>query len=343
MGSISSILKLKRAYRAFAVFTVAGVLATSAAAQTAPNVMKMGTATINDAQHEWMKVFAAAVEKASNGRIKPEIYPASQLGAIPRMIEGTQFGSIQAWIGPPEFLAGVDSRFELLSVPGVFKDVQHVSRTFQDPEFSAAFLALGANKGLKGLGMWLSGPMVFNTRNPVHKLADLEGLKIRVLASAMQTEPIRKLKGSPVPMTLGEVMPALQQGAIDGNITSTPVLTAMRFYSVAKYMYETHHQMVTSMAMVNKDWLEKLPPDLQKVVTETARKTSVDVNKWAIDFVTSQRAAWIKAGGEITQLADADRAQLTKLMAPIGAEVTAKKPEQKVMFELLLKAAKRTE
>ena len=70
----------------------------AAAAQTAPNVMKMGTATINDAQHEWMKVFAAAVEKASNGRIKPEVYPASQLGAIPRMIEGTQFGSIQAWI-----------------------------------------------------------------------------------------------------------------------------------------------------------------------------------------------------------------------------------------------------
>ena len=343
MGSISSVLKLKRACRAFAVFAVAGVLATSAAAQTAPIVMKMGTATINDAQHEWMKVFAASIEKASKGRIKPEVYPASQLGSIPRMIEGTQFGSIQVWVGPPEFLTGVDSQFELLSVPGVFKDVQHVSRTFQDPEFSAAFLALGANKGLKGLGMWLSGPMVVNTRNPVRNLADIAGLKIRVLASDMQTEPVRRLKATPVPMTLGEVMPALQQGALDGDLTSTPVLQAMRFYSVAKYLYETHHQMVTSIAMVNKAWFDKLPPDLQKVVTDTAKKTSVDVNKWAIDFCDTQRAAWIKAGGEIVEPTAADRAQLMKLMAPIGAEVVAKKPHQKAMFDLLMKAAKRTE
>jgi len=343
MESICSMLKLKRACRALAVFTVAGVLATSAAAQTAPLVMKMSTATINDAQHEWMKVYAAALEKATNGRIKPEVYPASQLGPIPAQVQGVQFGSIQVWVGPPEFLAGLDSRFELLSVPGVFKDVQHVSRTFQDPEFSTAFLALGANKNLKGLGMWLSGPMVINTRTPVRTLADLEGKKIRVLASAMQTEPMRKLKAAPVPMTLGEVMPAMQQGAIDGNLTSTPVLQAMRFYSVAKYMYETHHQMVTSMAFVNKPWFDKLPPDLQKAVTDTAIKTSVDVNKWAIDFVGTQRAAWIKAGGEIVEMAPADRAQLGKLMAPIAAEVTAKKPEQKEMFELLTKAVKRTQ
>jgi TRAP-type C4-dicarboxylate transport system substrate-binding protein len=70
-------------------------------------VMKLSTATINDTQHEWLRRFAAAVEKNSGGRIKGEIYPASQLGSIPRQIEGVQFGSIQAWIGPPEFLVGV--------------------------------------------------------------------------------------------------------------------------------------------------------------------------------------------------------------------------------------------
>src|SRR3989304_9186412 len=99
LGSICSIRK--RAYRALAVFAIAGALATSAAAQTAPNVMKLSTATINEIQHEWMKRFAATVEKASNGRIKPEIYPASQLGAIPRPIEGPQFGSTPARSGRP--------------------------------------------------------------------------------------------------------------------------------------------------------------------------------------------------------------------------------------------------
>ena len=59
--------------------------------------MKLSTATINDTQHEWLKRFAAVVEKDSGGRIKAEIYPASQLGTIPRQIEGVQFGSIQVW------------------------------------------------------------------------------------------------------------------------------------------------------------------------------------------------------------------------------------------------------
>src|SRR5512135_3398347 len=138
---------------------IAAALPLAAHAQGAPKVMKIGTATLNDAQHEWMKRFAAAVEKDSNGRIKVEVYPASQLGAIPRMIESTQFGAIQGWVGPPEFLSGVDMRYEVLSAPGLFKDMAHANRTIQDPEFNSTFLALGANKGLKGVGLFLSGPL----------------------------------------------------------------------------------------------------------------------------------------------------------------------------------------
>src|ERR1700733_9920927 len=94
----------------------------AAAAQPAAEkifVMKIATATLNDAQHEWMKRFAAAIEQKSGGRIKAELYPASQLGSIPRMIEGTQLGSIQMFIGPPEFFVGVDQRFELMSAAGL--------------------------------------------------------------------------------------------------------------------------------------------------------------------------------------------------------------------------------
>ena len=323
-----------------AAVALAAAFAAPAAAQ---NVMKMSTATINDAQHEWMKAVAAAVEKGSNGRIKAEIYPASQLGTIPRQIEGTQFGSIQAWFGPPEFLVGVDSRYEVLSVPGVFKDSLHFSRTFQDPEFSAAFLALGANRGLKGLGMQISGPLAINTRNPINKLADLEGLKIRVLASPMQNEQMRVLKATAVPMSLGEVLPALQQGAIDGVLASVPVLTALRFYGAAKHIYESDFSMAASIAVFSKAWFDKLPPDLQKLVADSVHNTSVEMNIWSLKFNETQHEAWIKAGGSFTKPSQAERAQMMKAMAPIGAQITSKKPEEKAMFELMMKAAKRAE
>ena len=334
---------MKTLFRLLAALAIALGFASPAAAQSAPLVMKIGTATINDSQHQWMKVFAALVEKNSNGRIKAELFPASQLGSIPRMIEGTQFGSIQAFVGPPEFFSGVDSRFEVLGAPGLFKDLAHVVRTLEDPEFSAAFLALGANKGLKGIGFTLSGPAVLITRTPVRKLADLEGMKIRVLSSVLQMEQMRRLKITPVPMTLGEVIPALQQGAIDGLMASTAVCTAMHCYDAAKYIFETNHAVVSVLAVVSKNWYDKLPPDLQKVVSDAGKTASKEVFQWAIDFSKAQGNAWVKAGGELIPPTAADHAQLMKMMLPIGVEVTAKKPEEKALFELLQKAAKRSE
>jgi len=141
---------------------LAAMLAASAAGGAAAQdakatVVKLATATLNDAQHEWLKRFAAAIEKNSNGRLKGEVFPASQLGAIPRMIEGTQLGSIQIFISPPEFFVGVDQRFELLSAAGLAADERHAVRIVSDPQFAKAFLAVGANKGLIGVGLFAAG------------------------------------------------------------------------------------------------------------------------------------------------------------------------------------------
>src|ERR1700683_1082547 len=135
-------------------------------------VMKLSTATVNDTQHEWLKRFAAAVEKDSRGRIKGEVYPASQLGAIPRQIEGVQFGAVQGWVGPPEFLVGVDERYEALSAPGLFSSRAQYQHTIEDPAVLDLILGLGANKGLIGGGVFPIGPSSIDTRKPVQRLAD---------------------------------------------------------------------------------------------------------------------------------------------------------------------------
>ncbi|HEV2508436.1 TRAP transporter substrate-binding protein [Bosea sp. (in: a-proteobacteria)] len=301
--------------------------------------MKIGTPTLNDTQHEWMKIFARLIEASSGGRIKPEIYPASQLGSIPRMIEGTQFGSVQCFVGPPEFLSGVDSRFEILGAPGLFKDVDHAERTLQDPEFNKAFLALGEDKGLKGAGLFISGPAVFNTRTKVEKLTDLAGQKIRVLASPIQTEQLKRLKATAVPMPLGEVLPALQQGTIDGVMSTLQVLTALRFYDAAKFLVETNQAMVTVVSVVSKSWFGKLPADLQAAVSEAGQKASTEVHGWTKEFIAKQRAFWTASGGTITDISAAEHEELMKLLRPIGEEVTSRKPPEKALFELLQKTA----
>lgn len=312
-------------------------------AQGAPKIMKIGTATLNDAQHEWMKRFAALVDKDSNGRIQVQVYPASQLGAIPRMIEETQFGSIQGWVGPPEFLSGVDMRYEVLSAPGLFKDMAHANRTLQDPQFNAAFLALGANKGLKGVGLFLSGPLAFVARKPLHSVADLKGMKIRVLSAPLQMEQIRALDATPVPMALGEVLPALQQGTLDSVMTDIPVFYPMRYYSVAKYLLETSHAILTTISVVSKTWLDSLPPDLQKVLVDDGQKVSRDIYQFSVDQVNEGYAGWVKQGGEIARLTPQEHDALMAKLLPLGAQVTAKNPDEKKLFDLLLATAKRTE
>ena len=155
----------------------------AAAQNAAPGktfVMKLATPTLNDGQHEWMRRFAAAIEAKSGGRIKAELYPASQLGSIPRMIEGTQLGSIQIFLAPPEFFVGVDQRFELMTAAGLMGNDEQAIKTLSDPEFSKAFLAIGVNKGLIGVSLFFGSPSAFVMAQS--ELADAR----RILTSSQQ-------------------------------------------------------------------------------------------------------------------------------------------------------------
>ena len=129
----------------------------TARAQDKTHLMKITLPAVSDPSHLFAKNYAAAIERDSGGRIKAEVYPASQLGAIPRQIEGTQFGAIQCAIIPPEFFVGVDERFAVLAAPGVVDSVEHAHRLTLDPATLKLILGFGADKGLHGAGLFLNG------------------------------------------------------------------------------------------------------------------------------------------------------------------------------------------
>jgi TRAP-type transport system periplasmic protein len=311
-------------------------------AEGAPIVMKLACPTVNDNEHEWMKRYAAAIERKSGGRIKAELYPGGQLGSIPRMIESTQFGAIQLMLTPPEFLVGVDQRFELLSAAGLFESEQHAVRTISDPEFATAFLALGANKGLVGANLSFTGPQAFVTRAPFRTLADLKGKKIRVLASPFQIEQIARLGATGVPMSLGDVLPALQQGAVDGALGSMQIFTALSYYDTAKYANETGQAYVFTLAALSKRWLDTLPADLQAVVLATAQETGTEMDAWQIGFLVRQRKAWVEKGGELDVLSPADKAEMMAKMGTVTEDIIKKNPDLKPLWDQLVAAAKRS-
>jgi TRAP-type C4-dicarboxylate transport system substrate-binding protein len=304
-------------------------------------VMKLTTATINDTQHEWLRRFVAAVEKDSGGRIKGEIYPASQLGPIPRQIEGVQFGSIQAWIGPPEFLVGVDKRYEALSAPGLLNSFDQMVKVISDPAVKKMMLELGENKGLEGIGIAPIGPSSIAMRKQVKNLADFKGTKLRVLASPFQLEMVRRMDASPVAMTLGDVLPGLQQGAIDGALATITVFTTFQYVDVAKYVIESDQPYLNSIIVMSKKWLATLPPDLQKIVRDDGAKVSSEIVPFVKEFFAKQRDVWKGKGGVLISLPAAEQAAMVAKVTTIGEDLSKDNADLNKAVKLVFDSAKR--
>ncbi len=335
-------IHLKTAIAAGAcMMMLASTLGAARAADDKTYVMKIGTATLNDAQHEWCRRFVAMVEKDSSGRIKGEIYPASQLGPIPREIEGVQFGAIQVYVGPPEFLVGVDRRFEVLSAPGLISDLAHGIRVTEDKQLQEMMFGLGANKGIHGVALWVSQPSSIVARKPIRHLADLKGLKLRVLAADMQQEMVRRLGASPIAMTLGDVLPAIQQGTIDGAVLALTVDATMRYYDAAKYITETGQPFIFSMAFVSKKWYDSLPKDLQTILDTDAEKLAPEINSWEVDFYKKEAGVWSQHG-EMIKLPANEQAEMMQSLQSVGQDVAKRSPDLEKAYEVFAAAAKRT-
>jgi TRAP-type C4-dicarboxylate transport system substrate-binding protein len=302
---------------------LAGPPAPAAAAEF---VMKFGTATFNESQHQFIKFYKEALEKATNGRIEVGVYPRSELGPIPRMIDGLQLGTIEAYIGPADFYVGVDPRFGVLSTPMLFKNNDHASATVLDPELNEYLLNLGVPKGIVGLGTFGLGSSNYAAKSPIMRLSDFSGKKLRVNATAMEREKMRRLGATAVPMPLNEVLPALQRGVIDGTMSGNSVFIAFKFNDVVKVITVTNDTMLVSLAVVSKVWLDKLPPDLRKAVIDTGRQTQVRTHKWEQDFTKTLDAKWKEMGGQIHPLPPEDLAKMRELLQSVGDDVSKDQP-----------------
>jgi TRAP-type C4-dicarboxylate transport system substrate-binding protein len=314
----------------------------AASAQDKIYTMKISLPTLNDPSYFFAKAYAAALERDSGGRIKPEIYPASQLGAIPRQIEGTQFGAIQCAVIPPEFFVGVDERFELMAAPGLVDSMDHGQRLAADPAVRKLILGLGADKGLHGVALFMNAPSSVIAKAPIRNLADFKGKKIRVLASKFQTVPIERLGATPVAMTLGDVVPALQQGAIDGAVGGIVVFTPMHFNDAAKYVTETGQPAVFVAVEINKSWYQSLPEDLQKLIDDDAAAGQAAIGPLAGEIVGKARKGWTDTGGELISLPAAEQADMMKTFLAADAEVAKAKPELDAAYKIVTDAAART-
>ncbi|MFZ3358256.1 MAG: TRAP transporter substrate-binding protein DctP, partial [Xanthobacteraceae bacterium] len=254
-----------------------------------------------------------------------------------------QFGAIQAAVIPPEFFVGVDERFEVMAAPGLVNSMEQGERLAADPAVLKVMLGLGANKGLHGVALFMNAPSSVISKEPIRHLADFKGKKIRVLASPFQTQAISRLGATPVAMTLGDVVPAIQQGAVDGAVGGIVVWTPMHFQDAAKYVTETGQPAVYAIAEISKSWYDSLPADLQKLIDSDAAAQQAAIYPVAIDIVNKARKGWTATGGELISLPADEQAEMMKTFSSVGADVSKSKPLLNEAYQVVTDAAKRAQ
>jgi len=310
-----------------------------APASAADFVMKIGTATINETQHQFIKFYNEEVEKASGGRIEVQIYPASQLGPIPREIEGVQLGNIQGYVGPVDFFVGVDPRFGVFSTPMLFKSEANAAATVHDPGIQKAMFDLAAPKRMVGIATLDLGASDYGAKKSILRLADFSGKKLRINGTELERQKMAKLGATGVGMPLSEVVPALDQGTIDGTISGLSIFVAFKMNDLLKVVTVTNDTFIISVAVVSKPWLDTLPPDLQKVVIDSGMAVQAKSQQWEVDFTQKLVADWTALGGTVRTLPADDLAQMKTLLDPVGDDATKDQPAVHDMLQMVRAAA----
>ena len=317
---------------------VAATIAWTAQAAEAQTVMKMASATINDVQHEWQKTFAAELESRVGDKVTVEIYPASQLGTIPRMAEGVVLGTIESFISPTAFLVGVEPKLKIFDAPGLFDSPEHLARVIHGESYRDHMEEIALGKGLRIIGAIYNSPFIVLTKEPAPALDDLKGLKIRTFASPLQIEPMQAIGASALPLPLSEVVPALQSGSIDGMLAGMPILVAFKYYDIAKHVTDLQFSIIVSVNVVNEDWFQSQSAEVREAILESGRVAEKAVLQWGIDNVARTNSVWVEKGGEILALSDADRARMTATFKSVSDKILSEDEAVAAEYAKLLEA-----
>jgi TRAP-type C4-dicarboxylate transport system substrate-binding protein len=322
----------------FAALALAAVVGSAGAQQ---HTMKLSTSTSGDALVEWLNTFAKGVNASTGGKVKAEVYPASQLGSIPRTIEGVALGTIEVSFNASGFYEPLEPRFAVLSAPGLFDSQEHGAKVLNDPAIRQRLSTFGAAKGVEPLSIFIPSQYVIVSHKPIHTLADFKGQKIRVPGSPLQIEPLKRFGASPLSMPFGEVLPALQNRTIDGVWAGTTLFTALKFYDIAKTMTYLPSHWAATVPLVNRNFMKSLGPDLEKIVREEARKADQHTYGWAAQDIKRSEKIWADNGGKEVRLSAAEQKRfLDESIAADLPHLTAT-PQAKEDYEAFAAAAKK--
>jgi tripartite ATP-independent transporter DctP family solute receptor len=264
---------------------------------------------------EAVKYMGQLIEERTDGRIGIEVFHSAQLGEERDTIEQTRFGVIdmnRISIGPFNNLIPETA---IVSLPYIFRDTDHMHRVMDGP-IGDEILAAFEPHGLIGLAYYDGGSRSFyNSEKPITSIADLQGLKFRVMQSDVFVDMVNALGANATPMPYGEVYSAIQTGVIEGAENNFPSYESSGHFEVAGYITLDQHLIVPEVLVMSKVSWDKLSPEDQEIVRQAAKESVPHMRElWAAREAQSEEIVR-SAGVEV--ITEIDKAPFMEAMVPV--------------------------
>ena len=292
----------------------------------APIVIKFSHVVATDTpKGQAAERFKQLAEKATNGKVKVELYPNSQLYKDKEELEALQLGAVQmlapslAKFGP----LGV-KEFEAFDLPYIFP-TKTALYNVTEGEIGKSLLKKLEPKGITGLAYWDNGFKVMSANKPLHNPADFKGLKMRIQSSKVLDAQMRALGANPQVLAFSEVYQALQTGVVDGTENPPSNMYTQKMHEVQKHVTVSNHGYLGYAVIVNKKFWDGLPPDIRGQL-EKAMREATTFEKAIAQRDNDQALEAIKKAGktQIYTLTVQEQAEWRRALAPVQKAMEAR-------------------
>lgn len=272
-------------------------------------------AMVKEPHHAAAVDFKNHVEKASNGAIEVQIYPAGQLGGEERNFQDIQQRVIHAASLAVNNASVFSPSLGFFDLPYMFTNFDECYKV-TDENWDEINKRMISESGNMAVGWLVQGFRVLsNSKRPVKTLADLKGLKIRVPNNPIMIATFKAWDCEPAPMAWDETFNALQQKVVDGQENPYTVFASNKFEEVQKYITEIHYKMWVGPIVVNADWFEALSPENKKIVLDAGKLATANNRKLIAEMEAELKADMRKKGVEIIEKPEDEDAWMQQAMS----------------------------
>jgi C4-dicarboxylate-binding protein DctP len=223
--------------------------------------------------------FKELAEKYTNGRVKVEVYPNSQLYKDKEEVEALQLGAVQMLAPSLAKFGPLGAKeFEVFDLPFILPDKAALRRVTDGALGKRLFQKL-ETKGIVGLAYWDNGFKVMSANKPLREPADFRGLKMRIQSSKVLEAQFRALGAIPQVMAFSEVYQGLQTGVVDGSENTPSNMYTQKHHEVQKYLTLSDHGYIGYAVIANKKFWDGLPADVKPQVEKAMADSTAYANE----------------------------------------------------------------